>query len=59
MAGERATKQDRPKEKIASAHRPTGKKPATPPDEELSPERRAELAQQAEARRFRGKPPSI
>jgi len=27
--------------------------------EELSPERRAELAQQIEARRFRGKPPSI
>jgi hypothetical protein len=27
--------------------------------EELSPERRVELAQQIEAKRFRGKPPSI
>ncbi len=27
--------------------------------EELSPERRAELAQQIEAKRLRGKPPSI
>jgi hypothetical protein len=27
--------------------------------EELSPERRLELAQQIEAKRFRGKPPSI
>jgi len=29
------------------------------PAPELSPERRAELAQQIEARRWRGKPPSI
>jgi hypothetical protein len=29
------------------------------PDEELGPERRAELAQEAEAKQFRGKPPSI
>lgn len=27
--------------------------------EELSPDRRAELAQQIEAKQFRGKPPSI
>jgi hypothetical protein len=35
------------------------RKKAGPAPEELSPQRRAELAQLIEARRWRGKPPSI
>ena len=43
-----------------TARRPgQARKKAGPAPEELSPERRAELAQQIEARRWRGKPPSI
>ena len=38
---------------------PTTKKAKSATPEELGPERRAELAQQIEAKRFRGKPPSI
>jgi hypothetical protein len=43
-----------------AARRPKqARKKAEPAPEELSPERRVELAQQIEARRWRGKPPSI
>jgi hypothetical protein len=43
-----------------TARRPgQARKKAGPAPEELSPERRAELAQQIEAKRWRGKPPSI
>jgi hypothetical protein len=43
-----------------AARRPRqARKRAGPAPEELSPERRAELARQIEARRWRGKPPSI
>jgi hypothetical protein len=39
--------------------RSRAKKKAESKPEELSPERRAELAHRIEAKRFRGKPPSI
>jgi hypothetical protein len=58
MRGNRGSKQGRPKEpKAARPLNPTGKKNL--PDEELGPERRVELARRAEAKRLRGKPPSI
>jgi hypothetical protein len=57
---DRGSKQERPKERrAAQMPRPTRKGAKIPPDEELSPERRVELAQQAEAKQSRGKPPSI
>ena len=60
MAGDRAAKQGSPKKERASGMpRPAGKKAKTLSDEELSPERRVEIAQEAEAKQFRGKPPSI
>ncbi len=52
----RTAKQDKP---AGGARRPAAKTAKPPPDEELGPERRIALAQQAEARRLRGKPPSI
>ena len=39
--------------------RSTSKRTKRPRAEELSPEQRVELAQQIEAKEFRGKPPSI
>ena len=43
-----------------AARRPRqARKRARPAPEELSPERRAELAREIEARLWRGKPPSI
>ena len=60
MAGEPAAKHDRSKkEKASRVPHPPGKKAKTLADEELGPERREELAQQIEAKQFRGKPPSI
>ena len=60
MAGDRAAKQGSPKKERASGMpRSAGKKVKTLPAEELSPERRVEIAQEAEAKQFRGKPPSI
>jgi hypothetical protein len=57
---DRGSKQARKKERgAAGMPRPTRKIAKVPPDEELSPERRVELAQEAEAKQFRGKPPSI
>ena len=64
MAGDRASKQGsrkkgRKKERASGMPRSTGKKAKTLPDEELSPERRVEIALEAQAKQFRGKPPSI
>jgi hypothetical protein len=47
-------KAERPAQPPKRAGKQTGRKL-----EELGPERRAELAQQIEAKRMRGKPPSI
>ena len=53
-------KQGRGKDRKATGTlHPTKKKAKSAPPEELAPERRAELAQRIEAKRFRGKPPSI
>jgi hypothetical protein len=59
MSGDRGSKQVRGKALRAGKPPGQARKKAGPAPEELSPERRAELAQQIEARRFRGKPPSI
>ena len=59
MPGSRRLIQGRGRDRKATETlRPTMKKAKSAP-EELSPERRVELAQQIEAKRFRGKPPSI
>jgi hypothetical protein len=53
-------KQDRTKdEKATRTPRSTGKRTKRARAEELSPEQRGEIAQQIEAKEFRGKPPSI
>jgi hypothetical protein len=58
MPGNRGAKQGKQKaRKTAKMPRPASGK--NPSNEELGPERRVELARQAEAKRFRGKPPSI
>jgi hypothetical protein len=56
----------RPKDRRGKDQKQTGrplllarKRAKRTPDEELGPERRAELAQEAEAKQSRGKPPSI
>jgi hypothetical protein len=60
MSGNRRSKQGRARdEKAARTLRSTGKRSKKARGEELSPERRVELAQQIEAKEFRGKPPSI
>ena len=60
MFGDGGSKQGRGKDQKAIDTRSRARKKAkSAPEEELSPERRAELAQQIEAKRFRGKPPSI
>lgn len=60
MSGDRGSKQGRGRVQRATGTRSRARKKAkSTPEEELSPERRAELAQQIEAKRFRGKPPSI
>jgi hypothetical protein len=59
MSGDRGSKQVRGKAlREVKPPRRTRKKAASAP-EELGPEGRVELAQQIEAKRFRGKPPSI
>ena len=55
MPGDRGSKQVRRGGKLRRQPRKKGGLAA----EELSPDRRAELAQQIEAKRFRDKPPSI
>jgi hypothetical protein len=53
-------KQGREKDRRATeTPRRTKKKAKSAPLEELGPERRLELTQQIEAKRSRGKPPSI
>jgi len=59
MSGERGSERVRRKAPRAAKPPRQVRKKAGPGAEELSPERRAELAQQIEARRWRGKPPSI
>ena len=59
MSGDHGSKQVRGKSLRTGKAPKQARKKAGPAPEELSPERRAELAQQIEAKRFRGKPPSI
>ena len=59
MPGDRGSKQVRREAPREGNLRRQVRKKGGLAAEELSPERRAELAQQIEARRFRGKPPSI
>jgi hypothetical protein len=59
MSGDRGSKQGRGKVQRAAVTRSRARKKVKSAPEELSPERRLELAQQIEAKRFRGKPPSI
>jgi hypothetical protein len=60
MPGGRLLKRGRGRDRKATETlRPTKKKAKSAPPEELGPERRAELAQRIEAKRLRGKPPSI
>jgi hypothetical protein len=60
MPDNRRSKREKQKEKEREATRmpgPAGGK--NPADEELGPERRVEIARRAEAKRQRGRPPSI
>ena len=59
MPGDRGSKQVRREAPREGKLRRRARKKGGLAAEELSPERRAELAQQIEAKRFRGKPPSI
>jgi hypothetical protein len=60
MPGGQPLKQGKGKDqKATETLRPTEKKAKSARPEELGPERRAELAQRIEAKRFRGKPASI
>jgi hypothetical protein len=59
MSGDRGSKQVSGKSLREGKPPKQVRKKAGAAPEELSPERRAELAQQIEARRWRGKPPSI
>jgi hypothetical protein len=59
MSGDRGSKQGRGRVQRAAGTRSRARRKAKSTPEELGPERRLELAQQIEAKRFRGKPPSI
>jgi hypothetical protein len=60
MSGNLRLKRGRARdEKMTRTLRSTGKRSKRARGEELSPEQRVELAQQAQAKEFRGKPPSI
>jgi hypothetical protein len=60
MSSNRGLKQSRAKDETAARTiRSTRKRSKRGRAEELSPEQRVELAQQIEAKEFRGKPPSI
>jgi hypothetical protein len=60
MASDRRLKEGRGKDqKAVETLRPTREKAKSKRLEELSPEQRAELARKADAKQFRGKPPSI
>jgi hypothetical protein len=59
MSGDHRSKQGRGKVQKAAETRGRARRKTTSAAEELSPERRLELAQQIEAKRFRGRPRSI
>jgi hypothetical protein len=59
MSGDHGSKQGREKVPRVAETRSRARKRAKSSPEEIGPERRVELAQQIEAKRFRGKPPSI
>jgi hypothetical protein len=59
MSGDRGSKESRARVQRAAKTRSRVARTAKSRSEELSPERRVELAQQIEANRWRGKPPSI
>jgi hypothetical protein len=59
MSGDHGSKQVRGKALTTGKPPRQARKKAGPAPEELSPQRRAELAHKIEARRWRGKPPSI
>jgi hypothetical protein len=59
MSGDRGSKKSRERVQRAVEARSRLRRKAKSTSEELSPERRVELAQQIEAKRWRGKPPSI
>jgi hypothetical protein len=60
MPSNRRLRQSRAKDdKVTRTLRAAAKRTKEPRSEELSPEQRAELAQQIEAEERRGKPPSI
>jgi len=60
MASDRRTKEGGGNDRTAvGTLRPARKKAKSRRLEELSPEQRVELARKAEAKQFRGKPPSI
>ena len=59
MAGDRGSKRVRAEAQREVQPRGRAGKKAKSKLEEISPERRLELVQQIEAKRFRGKPPSI
>jgi hypothetical protein len=54
-----STESRRGRKKASATPRVARKKAKSVPDEELSPERRVELAEQIEAKRWRRRPPSI
>jgi hypothetical protein len=59
MPEDRGLKQGSGTARKAAEPRRRARKKASSAAEELSPERRVELAQQIDAKRSRGKPPSI
>ena len=59
MSGDRGSKQDRVKVRRAAETRSRARRKAKSTPEDLGPERRLQLAQQIEAKRVRGRPPSI
>jgi hypothetical protein len=59
MSGDRRSKQSTGRVQRAAKTRSRVARKAKSTSEELSPERRVELARQIEAKRWRGKPPSI
>ena len=59
MSGDRGSKQDRGKVRRVAETRSRARRKAKSTPEDLGPERRLQLAQQIEAKRVRGRPPSI
>ena len=59
MSEDHGSKRGKERVQRAAKTRSRARRNAEGTSEELGPERRQELAQQIEAKRFRGKPPSI